>query len=125
MSCRTALLTSSLPLFHVGVFASFTAPVNIDQFREQGMAWHNMAMVPCRVGHLGPPDTSNHNGSRRYGRARDMETQPNTRIPDTSLPFGGEGLVRLVRPPGAAFNPMSECGNQLDALSDTEKPATA
>ncbi|KAG7058634.1 hypothetical protein JMJ77_0006007 [Colletotrichum scovillei] len=83
-----------------------------------------------------------------------MDTQPNTRIPDTSfprpqqgrgsfslaltedgqtdttaptdgLPFGGEGLVRLVRPPGAAFNPMSECGNQLDALSDTEKPATA
>ncbi|KAK1457949.1 hypothetical protein CCUS01_09598 [Colletotrichum cuscutae] len=76
MSCRTALLTSSLPLFHVGVFASFTAPVNIDQFRVH--AGHGITWQWFRA--------ANHNGSRRYGRARDMDTQPNTRIPDTSVP---------------------------------------
>ncbi|EXF84681.1 hypothetical protein CFIO01_08135 [Colletotrichum fioriniae PJ7] len=58
--------------------------------------------------------------------ARFNRRRPNrTAAPTDRLPSGGEGLVRLVRPPGAAFNPMSECGNQLDALSDTEKPATA
>lgn len=90
--CRAAPRSSHRLCRYVGVFASFTAPVNVDQFRihvqDPGLAgtWHGMASIPCRVGHLGRPDTSNYDGSRRYDRVRDMDTQPNTRTPDTSIP---------------------------------------